>query len=280
MEIARLQEFTSPAVKQRQKSMKKFVRSEKYSDLIIECQGLRFPVHKSILCPRSSVISAELDNPAWIESQTGVIKHEVFDAHTLAMMLSYAYYSSYNVAASADELFTIKNIDGKPCPRVKGELVPAWVTLENFDNDVEVNEDMMMHVHVYGIAEYYDMPELKEMATMHFVSLTPDLDDTCNFIALMDSIAEYVPAEDTAMFDHVVKEVQKNDCTDYIWANPILLHGFKTKPSMQRLAGSLMSPVTTQARKLETKLQGLEQDCDDLIQLHHGIRRAAGLRTK
>jgi len=76
----------------------KLLRSEKYSDLTIVCQGRQFRVHKAILCPQSEVIS-KLCDIDMLERKTGVIEHEEFDADTVKRMIDFAYKKVYEVAA-------------------------------------------------------------------------------------------------------------------------------------------------------------------------------------
>ena len=74
----------------------KLMETPKYSDLILECQGRQWPVHKAIICSASKVLAGECDNPMR-EGQSGVMKHDEFGKDTVQRMISYIYKQTYEV---------------------------------------------------------------------------------------------------------------------------------------------------------------------------------------
>ena len=71
--------------------------SGKYSDLTLECDGLRFKVHKSVVCGRSPVLEKECDGN-FLEGKTGYVVVGAPDAnrYTVRRMLDYLYKDDYN----------------------------------------------------------------------------------------------------------------------------------------------------------------------------------------
>lgn len=187
----------------------KLLESEKYSDLTIVCQGRQFKVHKAILCPQSDVIS-KLCDIDMVEKRTGVIEHEEFDADTVERLIDFAYKKEYDatrrpsyemVQEVEDPIAAMDSLSIEDA--IEDPTITGGVTLPQDNTDAtKIDEESIelsptdkwvIHARVYGLAEYYDMPELRDHAYDHFVSVAND--------ELEDS--------DLEGFDKVAREVCK-----------------------------------------------------------------------
>lgn len=127
--------------------------SEKYSDLTIVCGDRQFKVHKAIVCTASDVLRREVDGKMK-EALTGVIQHDMFDADTVARMISYLYKQQYNVESDASRTLRPAQLDGDT--DVQAMVLP------------DVNEKLGAHVRMYAIGQYYNIPTLRSLAVENF----------------------------------------------------------------------------------------------------------------
>ncbi|GAB7327248.1 hypothetical protein MBLNU13_g11143t1 [Cladosporium sp. NU13] len=215
----------------------KLLRSEKYSDLTILCQGHEFKVHKAIICPQSEMISKMCDADMQ-ERSTGIIEHKEFDADTVERMIDFAYEKSYEVnhnprfepaekiedsiaslgSSAIEDASTIggvtlyQNSDGAPI-------------LDNAPAELSTTEKMVIHTRVYGVADYYDMPELRDHACRCFMNVASyELEDA-----------------DLKGFDNVAREVCKTTVRE---------DGSARNPLKSPLHTGFFSLVTLYAPKL------------------------------
>jgi hypothetical protein len=187
----------------------KLLESEKYSDLTIVCQGRQFKVHKAILCPQSDVIS-KLCDIDMLEKRTGVTEHEEFDADTVERMINFAYKKEYdatrrpryepakeieesvadvNSLAIEDALEDATTTGGVTLPQ-DDSVAPI---LDEEPSELSTTDKWVVHARVHGLAEYYDMPELRDHAYSQFMSVADhELEDS-----------------DLGCFDKVAREVCK-----------------------------------------------------------------------
>lgn len=189
----------------------KLLSSEKYSDLTIVCQGRQFKVHKAILCPQSDVISRLCDIDM-AEKRSGVIEHEEFDADTLQRMIDFAYKKEYDVtrrpryepteeiedSIAGNDSLTIEDV-----PTTGGVTLPqhdtdAQVLVDEEPSELSITDKWVIHARVCGLADYYDMPKLRDHAYGCFMGVANyELDD--------DSLEG---------FDKVAREVCKTNMRD------------------------------------------------------------------
>lgn len=164
----------------------KLFASEKYSDLTIICHGRQFKVHKAILCPQSEVISKICDIDMQ-EKKTGIIEHKEFDDDTTEHMIEFAYKKEYEVTRrpkylvpeEADDSTT--SVDSRPVDDVQaaeGIRLPGDDTVTSvLDGDqakLSAADKWVIHARVYGLAEYYDMSELRDEAHSRFMHVAGD----------------------------------------------------------------------------------------------------------
>lgn len=112
-----------------------------YSDLVLRCDGLEFPLHQALVCSLSPVIRNECKDNRFKEGETGVIEHQEYDSDTVRRMVSYIYTQDYNVE------------DEPP----HGSSVPD----ETASN---TNTQLVAYVRVYAIGTFYDISTLSACA--------------------------------------------------------------------------------------------------------------------
>ncbi|TKA79406.1 hypothetical protein B0A49_03345 [Cryomyces minteri] len=113
--------------------LKRFFNSEQFTDVTVRCSdGQELKAHKIVLCCQSPVLAAAC-NGHFLEASSGVIDLEDDDAEAVRAMVHYLYHSDY------------KHEDHK------GPAGP-----------------LVLHAHVYAIADKYDIPALQTLAEDHF----------------------------------------------------------------------------------------------------------------
>jgi hypothetical protein len=173
-------------------------RSEKYSDLTISCHGRQFKVHRTILCPQSEVISKLCDIDMQ-ERKTGIIEHEEFDDDTVERMIDFTYEKNYDATQRPKHLLSgdgDETSTGTEALAIEDVLTAEGLTLPENDDAMPVTDNerpelsaadkWIIHARVYGLADYYDMSELRELAHSRFMAVadgqaaSPDLSGFVN----------------------------------------------------------------------------------------------------
>lgn len=202
----------------------KLLRSEKYSDLTIICQGRQFKAHRAIICPQSDVISRLCDIDM-AERRTGIIEHEEFDADTVERMIAFTYKKGYDVTRRPryepaeeveDSITGIHSLAIEDAPTAGGVTLPQdnadahATTHDEEPTELSTTDKWVIHARVYGLADYYDMPELRDHACGCFMEVADyDLEDS-----------------DLEGFDEVAREVCKttmreDGSTGYSYDSPL-----------------------------------------------------------
>ncbi|WEW59485.1 hypothetical protein PRK78_004959 [Emydomyces testavorans] len=176
------------------------LKSGQYSDLKIVCNGEVFKVHKAIVCPQSPVIAAAV-NGEFQEATTGIITSDAFDIKTVRRMIEFMYMQKYsrdveeevdhqpgiNIAEAnqgkwqmldrgAFELRLVfgvglskMSLEGEPTDDENtaeeswGDNTKLSLSASN-EKPAEAVNVLIDHVHVNAIADYYDVPGLRELA--------------------------------------------------------------------------------------------------------------------
>ncbi|CAK4033960.1 BTB POZ domain [Lecanosticta acicola] len=132
------------------------LENPKYSDLEIVCDGYVFQVHRNIVCLRSEVLAKECDGK-YKEAESCRIEHGVFDRFAVDRMLQFMYRGDYRLYDSVRGRILGKS--STPGDQADGHTESETPSPE---------EPLVSHVHVYAIADYYQMPELQELALKKF----------------------------------------------------------------------------------------------------------------
>lgn len=156
-------------------SMSTLMESEKYSDLVITCEGRHFNVHKAVMCSASSVIAAACDSKMK-ESETGIIDHTVFDAETVQRMISYVYKREYDIPTEIQVTVPACSQASDTGDTDEGLIISG------------VNATLIAHARMYGIREYYDLPTLKSMARERFAATDTLELEVDSFISVIQQV--------------------------------------------------------------------------------------------
>lgn len=146
--------------------------SGKYSDLKLVCQGLEFKVHKAIICTQSPVLAAACDG-GFQEAATNIININEFDSGTIKRMIQFMYKGDYD--NGGEEQGSIASVETLDQELEIAQLDDADTSSPSkLDNSSGYNKDTitrpttanitLRHVHVNAIADYYNIPQLKELA--------------------------------------------------------------------------------------------------------------------
>lgn len=121
------------------------------------------------------------------EAETNVIEHHMFDAATLGRMLEFIYTGAYEVCPADVDLASTRTACGSDTERhgrsytvgnsLSGETNPDAAPVKSSivtssEPGMSTSSILVAHAHVYAIAEYYDVAELKTMAAEKFKAAT------------------------------------------------------------------------------------------------------------
>ena len=149
------------------------LRTGKYSGLTIKCDGHTFKVHRAHICLKSAVIAAECDKDT-LEKQSGVIEHTVFDAATVYRMLEFVYTKTYNTEASATNQVSQRRLDTATAAPNREDQHQQSSEASGPDRtpaSANFTAELIAHINVYGIGDYYAMGDLQDLAKTRIASL-------------------------------------------------------------------------------------------------------------
>ncbi|KAI9776086.1 MAG: hypothetical protein M1839_000599 [Geoglossum umbratile] len=156
-------------------SLKNYLNSAKYSDLIIRCEGREFKVHKIILCGQSKYFSTICDGD-WKEAAENVIDLKEDDARVIEAMLHFFYRFNYD--DSGDD---------------QGPVSP-----------------MLFNTRVYGVADKYDVSSLKTLAKEKFDKAIKTCWDMDDFTHVITETYSSTPSADRGLRNLVAKVARKH----------------------------------------------------------------------
>lgn len=137
------------------------VRDNKYADLLVICGGDRYPVHRAIVCPRSSFFEeqcrprdGEQDYSSPAKPTKIWIDPSVCESHVLAAALTFLYTLDYS--SSGQQALTFG--------------LPEEVTTEDDTHHDQHDED---HFHAEEEPSVASEPDVESMATSPAVARTP-----------------------------------------------------------------------------------------------------------
>lgn len=137
----------------------KLMETPKFSDLKFVCEGQEIKVHKAIVCTQSPVIDKSANNEFFVEAHEGRIEMDNFDLPTVKRMVEFMYTGTYSVTAYGIDFDTSKTAhvteSEEAVPHPASEEAECTTSLEI----------LKRHVRVKAIAEYYDIPRLRDVAS-------------------------------------------------------------------------------------------------------------------
>ncbi|KAH7110418.1 hypothetical protein B0J13DRAFT_570183 [Dactylonectria estremocensis] len=170
-----------------------------YSDLKITCGGKEYPVHKVLLCTRSSFFKKACDS-AFKEGESNTIDFLEDDTEAVDSMICYVYNGYY----PRTELVTMG-------PKIEN-LNSTWKIEEFGEATLGLQiEYLTLHAKVYALAEKYEVSGLKEMALRNFKFIADgeacsraEFSDACEiaYTTTIDSDRELRDAAVKALYDN------------------------------------------------------------------------------
>ncbi|KAF2165107.1 hypothetical protein M409DRAFT_24493 [Zasmidium cellare ATCC 36951] len=197
----------------------------KYADLEIRCGGKSFKVHRAIVCSRSKVLDRECSG-GFLEADTRIVNHAVFDVDTLERMLEFIYRGRYSIKLTSnaedssrgtrwcrfEPTWHIEQDEGNPNePNIYHAISFMGpfqsksfeeLRLEDYVQDSSSSIDVLeQHVHVYAIADYYELPDLEALALQYFQAGKSSLLPICNdqLIRILEAIYSNTPVSDECL---------------------------------------------------------------------------------
>ena len=159
-----------------------------YSDLMIECEGRVFKVHKAVVCSASGFFKAA-DESQMKESETGVVRLEDFSAITIERVLSFVYTQDYTVnggeiikEADADEPVALERPSN---PEEVGETKQAIAKMPT----ASINDILLAHLEVYRAADFLQIPGLMDSASEKYSRATRNEFKADGFLEVMAAVA-------------------------------------------------------------------------------------------
>jgi len=132
----------------------KLMETPKFSDLKFVCEGQEIKVHKAIVCTQSSVIDKSANNEFFVEAHKGRIEMDNFDLPTVKRMVEFMYTGKYSeISHEISKTATLAVEDTGP--KAAGEETER----------TKILEILKIHVRVNAIADYYDIPTLRDVAS-------------------------------------------------------------------------------------------------------------------
>lgn len=160
------------------------LESGKFSDLTIVCHGREFKVHKAILCPQSEVID-KLCDIDMREKRTGTIEHKEFDSDTMERMIDFVYKRRYEATFPPKDVtpegfedlvrdtasLAVETSAANNSITLPGDNKGLADGIEEEEVKLSASDLWVIHTRVYGLADYYDMPELHDFALGCFMQV-------------------------------------------------------------------------------------------------------------
>ncbi|KAI5298635.1 hypothetical protein KEM55_003147 [Ascosphaera atra] len=136
------------------------------ADLVIACEGAQFKVHRSIVCPKSAILAAAAKQQ-FKEGATGVFTVNGFDKHTVSRFIDYLYTADYDTAFTAEET----------TEKANEALADDLIDLRSEIGELSLNdgsENLLIHARLSAMADFYDVPNLRDVAIDRFLTVLKD----------------------------------------------------------------------------------------------------------
>ncbi|KAK5707670.1 hypothetical protein LTR97_000208 [Elasticomyces elasticus] len=140
------------------RNMERMFFSGRYSDLVVRCGAMQWRVHKAVLCPQCPFFERACDG-TFKEAEEGVITLQDDEPFAVQCMLHFLYFATYSddyhwIDAGPD--YDDENVSEDVAELSEGEGV------------IEQLPPMLINVHVYVLADKYDIPHLGKIAARKF----------------------------------------------------------------------------------------------------------------
>jgi hypothetical protein len=205
-------------------AMSLLLKSAKYSDLTLICNGHEFPVHRAIVCPHSPFFDAACKGEFQVitrtfrtniqtktdsslqEAHTRRVELQDDDPDTVKCMVSYMYNYDYNDEQHRKPEST-QSIDSSNTGGMEEIIDQTAIDSEEgrIPDLEEVQPTLVSSVRVYAIADKYDIPRLKDLARQKFCNWAEKNWACDDFAAIVKEIYESTPNHDQGLRDIVVQ---------------------------------------------------------------------------
>lgn len=158
----------------------------KYSDLTITCHGRVFKVHRAVINPQSTFLTAAIDGESKVNSSP--VLHPY-----------YIWYADFDSQEAATGKIDPPDDD----PKIIAHLIRFFYT-GAFDDEPAANDPLAdgrltTCAKVYIIADKYDVPELKKLAATKFENAVSTDWNTESFSLSIELIYESLPDSDRVL---------------------------------------------------------------------------------
>ncbi|KAH6954268.1 hypothetical protein DER45DRAFT_310167 [Fusarium avenaceum] len=134
------------------------VETGEFSDFTLVCDGHEFKLHQVVVCSQSLVIAAALCG-GFEETMSKVITVNEFDISIVRYMISFLYTGEYEVETQSEDSLIP---DDKQCHDEEDNSSQHCSGPESEKN--ETTENILTHLRVNAIADYYDVENLAQLA--------------------------------------------------------------------------------------------------------------------
>ncbi|APA11806.1 hypothetical protein sscle_08g065760 [Sclerotinia sclerotiorum 1980 UF-70] len=210
----------------------------KYSDMKICCEDKVFNAHRAVICMRSPVIAAAMDNDRWEEAAKGEYHMSDDELPVVEAMIRYLYLRTYDdqVVGPPEALSSHSQLEiGKdelplpltPAFKPESELEPEPAPDSEPDSEpdlapwyataklpevtpVSLPSSLLFNAKVYIIADKYMIPALKTLAYEKCSKSLEEHWNTPEFSAAAELLWENTPTSDIQLRDSAVATAASN----------------------------------------------------------------------
>ncbi|KAF7870430.1 hypothetical protein EAF04_004175 [Stromatinia cepivora] len=248
----------------------------KYSDMKIRCEDKVFDTHRAVVCMRSPVIAAAMDDDRWQEAAKGEYHMSDDELPIVEAMIHYLYLRTYDdqvalapEASGSDSQLRIWKAElplSPPTPESEPEPEPELDTWGGrssltWNNRVlahtggrapevtplSVPSSLLFNAKVYIIADKYMIPALKSLACEKCTKSLDEHWNTPEFSAAAELLWENTPSSDmllrnavvTAAASHIDVLLDRGEFVEFMST-----HGDFAVEVMKRMKGRNNSVVT------------------------------------
>ncbi|KAB8292166.1 hypothetical protein EYC80_007909 [Monilinia laxa] len=205
----------------------RMMNANEYSDFIIKCHSKTFHVHRVVVCTQSKPIKAAA-NGNFRESITGILDLEDDDPNTVARMINFLYTQDYDDTTTSEE------------------------------SQIEPHGPLLVNTMLYILADKYDIPPLKTLATKKFERALRTDWNSPSFTASLNLLYEQLPESDTCLTSRALRAAclhardlkDREDFTALCRSNPDIAYDlFATMASEPVALTSMKLPEPFQSHK-------------------------------
>ncbi|KAF7954431.1 hypothetical protein EAE96_005552 [Botrytis aclada] len=193
----------------------------KYADMKIHCEDKVFDLHRAVVCIRSPVIAAAMDDDRWEDAAKGEYHMSDEELPIVEAMINYLYYGSYDdqvaLGSEASDDDSQVGLPSSPPKQVTETFMDPW-SRQNENGrifggfgpatpqvvPVTKPSSLLFNAKVYIIADKYMIPALKSLAHEKFTKSLREHWNTPEFTAGAEFLWKNIPGSDMLLRKAVV----------------------------------------------------------------------------